>query len=54
MNSAETHVDIFNSDTSATEEKPFTDKKVTFISESGMMEFFLIGNSIKNGGPKRI
>lgn len=48
MNSAETYVDILN--------VPDHDDKraATFLSESGLMEFFIIGSSLKNGGPKRV
>ncbi|CDW73021.1 cre-aagr-4 protein [Stylonychia lemnae] len=56
VNAAETHVDIFSGDKqddNQVEEK-FSDRRMTFLSESGMMEFILIGNSAQNGGPKRI
>lgn len=53
MNSAETHVDIFNS-VNLMNEKEYEDRLVTFLSESGAMEFFIISNSKTNGGPKYI
>ena len=47
MNSAETFVDIF----STHEDKKRT---VTWLSESGVLELFIFGNSIRNKGPKRV
>ncbi|CDW89550.1 neutral alpha-glucosidase ab [Stylonychia lemnae] len=53
MNSAETFVDIFDDDESQSS-KEYKDRLITYLSESGSMEFFIFGNSNKNGGPKYI
>jgi hypothetical protein len=50
MNSAETFVDIFNHVYSLGE----NEQLVSWVSESGVMEFFMYGNSVDNGGPKRM
>lgn len=53
MNSAETFVDIFNP-TNIKDDSTYEDRLVTFQSESGAMEFFILTNSVLNGGPKYI
>ena len=50
MNSAETFVDIFNPVHSLGK----NEQLVSWVTESGVMEFFIYANSVDNGGPKRM
>eukprot|EP00347_Sterkiella_histriomuscorum_P019095 403342966 len=57
MNSAETFVDIIQSNTEARKQKVdkfYQQRQVNFLSESGVMEFFIFGSSVQNGGPQYI
>lgn len=57
MNSAETFVDILNPfdySSTALNENGYQEKLVTWLSEAGMMEFFIFGSTAQNNGPKTI
>lgn len=55
MNSAETFVDIISRlESRSEEEDSYSDRLVTWVSESGVMEFFIFGASASNGGPKTV
>jgi hypothetical protein len=46
MNSAETYIDILDNFKGMNEDAgDFEDRLVTWVSESGMLEFFLLANS---------
>src|SRR6185436_1475658 len=51
MNSAETWVDIRHVDK---DDLLNDDRIITWLSESGKMEFFIFGATTQNGGPKKV
>ena len=56
MNSAETYIDILDNFKGRNEDAgDFEDRLVTWVSESGMLEFFLLANSNEDqNAPKRL
>jgi alpha 1,3-glucosidase len=51
MNSAESWIDILSFEKGEVLED---ERIITWLSESGKMEFFIFGASTQNGGPKRV